>query len=472
MRKEVIRLESVSKLIDFELVFNNMSFSINENEALGIYGATYPEAMLLIDLLCGRSVPDQGNIYINGNLFSIKKPLTNGLSLIQVVYKESRIHKNLTVAENILLGHESSFFFKRKSINAQIRDYLDNVFLDNIYGSDSISNLSQKQRYLLEIARVFSLQPSLVIFDGIDNFSLSEINTYLKPIFKNLKLRGVSVLFFSDNIDILMALSDCTAVFFQGSCISVIEKGSFNSVNLKNTVYPNTEFQESDFHQRNCLLDVRHLYGPKYINNLSFKIYDGEILGIFSQDESYYTELFALLFAITTPKHGQILMEGEELTLSSPTDAIKHKISYCAHFTPEFYFSNMSLRDNILLSSYSRLSKFGFRNYRSEDYYYDKLTTLTAINQCHANSDFDLVSASIINKSYLARALSTQPRLLLLTNPFSKSLHETESDIIDTINILSQKNISIVIASNNLLKLKTTCHRIINLSSTLDREPL
>ena len=472
MYKEVVRLESVSKVVDFELVFNNLSFSIKKSEAFAIYSASYPEAMLLIDLLCGSEIPDKGRIYVNENIFSnLHHPLRNSLSLIQVIHKDSRMHENLTVAENILLGHEQRFFVDKKTSNAQVRECLDDAFLFDIDGSTSTASLNTKQKYLLEVARIFSMQPSLVILDGIDMFSPSEINKYFTEIFKKLKLRGTSIMFYSDDIDVIASLSDRAGVFSQGTCVSVMEHGHFPTSFLKEKLYPNIATQ-IDSDKPNCLFEAKHLYGPKYVRDLSFKIYAGEILGLFSQVEDTYNELFTMLYAVVQPKSGQMIMEGKAIHLKSPADAMKHKISYCMPFETQHYFSNLTLKDNVLLSSFAQLSKLGLRNRRTENYYYSKLSAGTFSEQYDKNSDIASISTTAINKSYFARAVSIQPKLLLLTNPYLKFLNETEYDILEAVNVLSKNNISVIIASNKLQKLKSTCHRVISISLNNDKEPL
>lgn len=463
MLKEIVRFESVNKSINNEPIFSSLSFSIYKGETISIYGASVQEIFTLTHLINGKLIPESGSIYINERAFKLKKPLKRGLDIVQTIYNVSRMHDNLTMAENIFLGHESSFFFNKKNVNYAAKEYLDEVFIYDIPPNTLTRDITDEQKSLLELARIFYLHPQLVIFNQADLFDYTMTHLDLDRIFKKLNKIGVSVLYFSNTIELASTIGNKIATFYLGTCTSMIDKATYPSQDILKNLMPNINYKFVDKNNFNIYFQIKNLTGKQYVHNISLDLKKGEILGLYSLNENRTTELFYMLCGYTPIKSGELLIYNNHLNIKNIKSALDYGIVFCPPFDSTFYFHNLNLKDNILLSSFHKLNKFGFRNKRLEKYYFTRLVNKTALEKYNNTDYLDNYFFNDINKAFLARSLGCNPKVLLINNPFFQISYETEFDIINTLKSLSDSGCSIIIASNNLHKLYETCHRVIPL---------
>ena len=463
MREEILRIEGLNKTIGNDRILNNISFSLFQGETLALLGANGAGKTSLINILGGRSQSDSGRIYYREKKVLLRNPFDAKTLGIYISSDKKRILDNLTVAENITLGRERSFFLGKHTCNKEAEQCLCDIGLANVAPSELAGNLSPSQKALVELASIYTARPSVLIIDEPSCFNSNMDFSNLKKVIRNINKSGIAVIYITHNIDNALNISDRIFILRSGVAAGTFDKSYCTKELLISVMVqsePNKYFIKENI-PHNPALCIKHLYS-KLLKDISFEVNRGEILGIAGSSGSGKTELLEVLFGLRSYLSGNIILNGKTLKLSCPADAVSNGITYAPEDIMTFgTILDMSVRENISLSSLKRVSSLGWVNLRSERIFVN--TMLSAVGQTHINQERSSseLSGGALQKMLIARCLSTKPAFLLLDEP-TKSIDMTNrKTLMAGLRNATKDGLTVIIASSDITELIQICDRLL-----------
>ncbi|MBW9172678.1 sugar ABC transporter ATP-binding protein [Clostridium estertheticum] len=329
-----IELKGVSKIFPGVIAIDNMDIDVYPGEILGLVGENGAGKSTLIKLLTGAHRHDLGEILVEGKEANINGP-KQAMSLgITAIYQELNIVKDLSVAENVFLGRE----LKNKGIPLlNIKEMATkSVELLNELGQKIdpkmiISKLGMGQQQMVEIAKALSVKTKLLIMDEpTSSLSSKEVKELLRTI-KELKQKGIAVIFISHRLDEIMEVCDRVTIMRDGKKVKTlpIEDVTVEELirlmvgrDLKNQ-FPKFESKIGEE-----ALKIENYTRDNVFDNVSFTVHKGEILGLSGLVGAGRTEVARAIFGIDMKNKGTTYINGKKVNIRSPKEAMKQGIAF------------------------------------------------------------------------------------------------------------------------------------------------
>lgn len=468
--KPVVKLVNISKSFPGVQALDRVSFEIYPGEIVAVVGENGAGKTTLMNILAGVHQPDEGCIEFMGEKTVIENPNFSQKLGINVVYQEMSTCPNLSIAENILLnelGNKPNLSpVNTKENNKKAGNILSQFGLTIGDLNTPVGNLSIAHQQLVEIAKAVSTNAKIIIFDEPTSALTEEDNKRLYKIIKDLKVKGVSILYVSHRFGEVIALADKIVVLRDGKYVDTLDpkKASIDQLIEKvagraiDDLYKNKAEKSAS---RNIRLEVNGLSLNSKMQNLSFHVYNGELLGIAGLPDSGKDELAECLYGLRRYE-GEISIDGKPVALKTPTDAICNGISYIpANRREAGAILSMNARDNIAAASLSSLSTAGFiQKHQTQevaktfiDQFRIKVSSLLQI--------MSTISGGNQQKIILSRCLATKPKILVLHEPTRGIDVGAKAEIYNILGELAKDGVSIVIISSELAELMSQCNRIL-----------
>lgn len=329
--KEILRLENVSKTFPGVQALKNIDFDLREGEVHCLCGENGAGKSTLIKILSGAHAPDHGgHIYFDGKQVNLTPHYAMSLG-IQTIYQEHIVFPHLSIAENIFAGSEinkKGLVQKAQMIEktAEVLDYLQ-------CGMDPtmiVGDLSSGDKKMVEIAKGLLFQRKVIILDEpTASFSVSDID-HLLEIVRVIKNKGIGIIYISHHLDEVFKIADRITVIRDGEKVS-----TYNSENIdEQTLIKDMVGRDaSTFYKRervplgNIVFEAKNISGNG-VKNVSFQLYEGEILGVAGMVGSGRSELMNILFGAAPIHSGEIYIKGKKANLKNPADAIRKKMCF------------------------------------------------------------------------------------------------------------------------------------------------
>ncbi|MBK5243514.1 MAG: ABC transporter ATP-binding protein [Eubacteriaceae bacterium] len=468
----VVKMENITKVFGQVKALDHVEFSLKKGEIHAILGENGAGKSSLMNVLNGIYVPDQGRIEVKGKTVTIHSPkdaLELGIGMLPQHYKLVDVFSAL---ENVAAGSRKTTPFLNKK---KILDEMGKLI--NQLGMDIDPN---KKVYAMSVAEKQSLEIFKVLYRGADILILDEPTAVLTPqeiknlfqIIRKMVEVGCSVIIITHKLDEVMEISDRITIMRKGTTIETVNKKDTNSEALAGMMVGdvmelNVPWVEVTRGEK-CL-EVKNITAidknkVPVINNISFDLYAGEILGVAGIAGSGQKELCEGIAGLYPIKSGEIIFDHTNIIGKTPEDINKMGISLS--FVPEDRLgmglvSSMDIIDNVLLKDYKNTKGMGISRVISRGKakaLVEKLNVSTPAIENHAVS---LLSGGNIQKVLLGREIELEPRLML-TAYATRGLDVRSSQIIyDLLNIEKKKMIPILYIGEDLDVLMSLCDRIV-----------
>ena len=334
MAQPFIELKGVSKIFPGVIAIDNIDIDVYPGEILGLVGENGAGKSTLIKLLTGAHRSDLGQILVEGKEVYIQGPKEAMRLGITAIYQELNIVRELSVAENVYLGRE----LKNKGIPLiNIKEMIrksGELLMElgqKIDPKIAISKLGMGQQQMVEIAKALSVQTKLLIMDEpTSSLSSKEVKELLRTI-KELKQKGISIIFISHRLDEIMEVCDRVTVMRDGRKVTTlpIEEVTLEKLirlmvgrDLKNQ-FPKVESKVGEE-----ALRIENYTSNNVFNNVSFKVHKGEILGLSGLVGAGRTEVARAIFGVDMKNKGRTYINGKEVNIKSPKDAMAHGLAF------------------------------------------------------------------------------------------------------------------------------------------------
>ncbi len=421
-QKNILEMKKIVKKFPGVTALNQVDFSCREGEIHALIGENGAGKSTLIKLLSGASYPTSGEILFKGKPFHAGSPIEAMRKGIAIIYQELNLITNLNAYENIFLGREpkKGIVNDFKKMREEALAYLSYLNVE-INVDVPVGALSVAQQQMIEIAKALSMNAELLIMDEpTSSLTTAEIESLFK-VMRDLKEKGVTIIFISHHLDELFEISDRVTVLKDGEYIATKNIDELTEAQLINMmvgrelseIYPPKAEKIGD-----VVLEVRNLSSGSLLHNISFCVRQGEIVGISGLMGAGRTELAEAVFGVRKRSSGEIIIHGEKVRHVSPKQSLKAKMGFLTEDRKEEgLFLDMTVSENIVMSMLPKISKAAVISKKRE-----KEITSEFIQQLRIKtptSDTKVVNLSGGNqqKVVLAKWLACQSNIIILDEP-------------------------------------------------------
>ncbi len=457
MANTLLQLSNITKEFPGVLALNKVQLDIREGEVLALVGENGAGKSTLIKILTGALGGWSGEILWKGKPLDVHQPWEAQQAGISTIYQELTLCPDLSVAENVFLGREP----KKKSglidwakMNRMTREVLRQLKVD-VSPTAQVARLTVATQQLIEIARALTMNAQLIIMDEpTSSLSEHEVAT-LMQIVKDLRAKGVSILYISHKFDEIFEISDRISILRDGEYIGTMDTQGASmdevlSMMVGRTV--NIRFKERKSEIGEVVFSVENLTAAGVFENISFDLRRGEILGVSGLVGAGRTEMARAIFGIDRVDSGEMQILSKKCKMpKSPKEALKLGIG----FLPEDRKDQglvllMSIQANITMTSLAK-NKHNFAiKFKEErgtvDNYVDKLSIKTpSIEQLAQN-----LSGGNQQKVVIAKWLASESKILIFDEPTRGIDVGAKAEIYDLMNELVAQGYSIIMISSEL----------------------
>lgn len=464
----MLTFQSISKGFSGVQALQDVSFTVAAGSVHGLCGENGAGKSTLLKTLSGVHRPDSGSFQIDGRECQFKTAIDALDGGVAVIYQELNLVPEMSVAENIWLGHFSHKgpFVDFKELRAKTKESLARVGLQ-VDPSTRLGSLSIGQKQMVEIAKALTRNAKVIAFDEpTSSLSAREVET-LFGLINELKARGMAILYVSHRMDEITTLCDACTVLRDGKHIETF--ATMEGVDAKTIVNRMVgrelaaAMQESDRPVGESLLELRDVSGPGLAEPVSLNVRAGEIVGIFGLIGAGRTEL---LKAIYLGKKGEILIGGELVRRNGAVSSIQSGLVLCPEDRKhEGIVPMLGVAENLNLSIRRSLAKFKFWIATSAEKknaadFIAKLRIKTA----NPNTPISNLSGGNQQKVILARWLSERVRVILLDEPTRGIDVGSKAEIYEIVRDLAKTGIGVLFVSSELPEILALSDRVFVMS--------
>ena len=462
----VLETRELYKAFPGTIATNNVSFDVHRQEIHAIIGENGAGKSTLMKVLTGVYTKDTGTILIGGEEVRKNNPVVAKNLGIAQVYQQFEMMDELSVTENICLGDKG--FSKHglvqfKTMMRQTQELLDHYHIP-IDANAKVGTLSAAMKQFISIARVLYRKPRVIVFDEPTAvLSDSEVHI-LMDIIDSLKQEKVTIIYISHRMDEIFQLSDRITIMRDGAVITVLENKNLTKDNLISHMLGKTlgamYVTRGKIRSERYVLEVMGLTNDA-IKDVSFKLREGEILGIAGLVNSGRTETARAIMGADKLKSGTIKINGTPVKIKNPTDAVRHGL----FLAPEDRKKQAMvlcrpIRENISLSKLSSVTnRLGILNSKKEAETIDNLVRALKVKMDTIESPVQDLSGGNQQKIVIAKAITARPNILIFDEPTQGIDVGARAEIYGLLEKLRADGKSIILISSETEEIQGTCDR-------------
>jgi rhamnose transport system ATP-binding protein len=462
----VIELTEVSKRFGATQALDGVSVVLRRGEVRALVGENGAGKSTLVKILAGVHQPDSGTVALDGVPTLLRGPADARARGIAVVHQEPRLFPDLSVAENVFLGHAPTGRFgsiswrEMRRRSTRLFEELD-VRLD--VGAQ-VRGLSMADQQLIEIAKALSLDASTLILDEpTASLSLHEVGR-LFTIVRRLRDRGVAVLFVSHRLDEVFELCDQATILRDGRLVTSAPTSELTTADLIRhmvgravTLFPKAEVPLGDVR-----LKVEGLTRGSAFQDVSFDVRAGEILGLAGLVGAGRTEVARVLFGVDRRDGGTVALDGREVSFDNPSAAVRAGIAYVPEDRHlDGLVLDFPIASNVTLPILPRLFPRLLVHRETERRLTSTYTDDLRVRMTGVEQPVSALSGGNQQKVVLAKWLATEPRILILDEPTRGIDIGAKVEVHRIISDLAASGLAIILISSDLPEVLAMSDRII-----------
>ena len=456
MSENILELKGIRKSFSGVEVLHNVSFELRPGEVHALLGENGAGKSTLVKIITGVHQPDAGVILLNNEPVRFHDARESRQAGIAAIYQELSLFPDLDVAENIFVGRHPLTTGRRvdwRKLYSEAGKLLESLGV-KLNLKQKARALSIAQQQMVEIARAFSIKARILIMDEpTSSLTLHEVDDLFRLV-RRLRAEGAAIIFISHRLEELYSLADRVTVLRDGSYVDTrpmkeVTRNELIRMMVGRSI--NNLFPKQDVQIGDVVLKVEHLTRVGSFHDVSFELRRGEILGLAGLVGAGRTNVARAIFGVEPATGGRIEVDGQEVAITSPLQAIKLGLAY----VPEDrqlhgLIPTMPLTPNISLPMLPAYAQNGWLR--------DKLERKSAFGaaiqmEVRANNIWQLareLSGGNQQKVVLAKWLSTNPRILILDEPTRGIDVGTKAAVHGLMSKLAAEGLSILMISSEL----------------------
>ena len=468
MPDHYLHFDAITRTFPGVTALDRVSFGVAEASVHALLGENGAGKSTLLKILSGLYQPDSGTVFLDRKPQAVRSTAEAIRAGIAVIYQELQLVPEMSVAENLYLGHLPSrlgWVNRTRLLQDAMRQL--HVMGEDISPQAKVSSLPIAQRQMVEIAKALCRDAKIIAFDEpTSSLSSREVDA-LFAIIRKLRDQGRVIVYVSHRMEEVFEICDAATVLRDGKHVEsfpTMEGVTRDTLVSRMVGRPIGDvFQYTPRTQGGAALEVEGLTGPGLGEPATFSVARGEILGCFGLVGAGRTELLKLIYGATPAVTGTVRVGGVPVRIAGPASAVRSGIMFCPEDRKkEGTIPVRSVMENLNLSGRRHFSRLGFiiderREQRNAQTYVEKLDIKTpSLAQPMMN-----LSGGNQQKVILARWLGENIRVILLDEPTRGIDVGAKREIYATIYDLAERGIGVVMASSELPEVLGVCDRIL-----------
>lgn len=469
--KTLLTAEHIDKRFGITHAVNDVSLTIDAGEIRGLIGENGSGKSTFSQMLCGIYSIGGGTFTLDGQQIHPRNQVEANNVGIAIIVQEMGTLSGLTVAENIFLGHETPFMHfgikDTPAMNREAQRLLDEYGFGRIKAADMIDSYNFEDRKLVEIVKATYMKPKILVVDETTTALSQSGRLELYKIMDAIRADGRTVIFISHDLGEVLAHTDTISVLRDGDFIGTVQTSEMTEDQLKRLMVGReigSAYYRDDYGEKisdEVVLKVENVNVPGAIQNISFDLHRGEILGFGGLSECGMHEVGKAIFAASWDRTGRVrLADGTEI--NSISTAIKHSIAYASKDRDnESIIVNESIRNNIVLPSIDDLANHGLLNGKKLTQFAESNAENMQTKMQNVHQFVSDLSGGNKQKVVLARWLGKGSDILVLDSPTRGIDVRVKQAIYALMADLRKQGKSIIMISEEIPELLGMADRII-----------
>jgi ABC-type sugar transport system ATPase subunit len=466
----LLEMRSIYKSFAGVCALGGASLDLRAGEVLAVVGENGAGKSTLMKILGGAISPDAGEIRIDGRISTFASPIAAQQAGIAVIYQEFNLIGQLTVRENVFLGRETSRwgFLDRRGERRRARAVLERIGA-NIDPDARCGDLSVSQRQKVEIAKALATDARIVVMDEPTAALAGQEAEQLFAVVRNLKARGLGILYVSHRLEEIFSLADRVLVLRDGDRIDCQPMSNFTRRRLIELMVGRP--LEAEFPTRKAAigserLRVEGLTRGKAVQDVHFSVRSGEVVGLAGLAGSGRTETARLLFGADHADAGRVLVNDREVVVRNPRDAIRSGICLLTEDRQgQGLVLQHSVQHNFGLPNIRRFLRGPFIDRRAERVEYGQYAKRVKIRAASPDQLTSQLSGGNQQKLVLAKWLAQNADVVIFDEPTRGIDVGAKFEIYLLINELAAAGKAILMISSEISELLGMCDRIVVMQS-------
>ncbi|GEA31115.1 ABC transporter ATP-binding protein [Clostridium diolis] len=454
-----VELKKITKTFGSVIANEDVDLKVHSGEIHALLGENGAGKSTLMNMLSGIYNPDSGSIFIRGKQIQFKSPKESIEYGIGMVHQHFKLVERFTAKENIIAGNKGKFFTKNKEIDKNILDLCEKYNLQ-IELNKRVSEMSIAEKQMLEIIKVLYKGANILILDEPTAVLMPQEVSRLFNIVKRMKEQGCAVIIITHKLHEVMELCDKVSVLRKGKNIKTLNISDTNKNQLTELMVghkSDLKIDKVSSSRNEIIYDIKNIsvkssLGINVLDNISFSMKEGEILGVAGVAGSGQKELCEALFGLQKIENGNLIFKGKDITNKSPREVYKKGIKM--GLIPEDRLGmglvgSMGVADNLLLRNYYEQKGLIVKRDKLKDEAKNMIKELE-IKTPGIDHPVKQLSGGNIQKILLGREISISPDVLITSYPVRGLDIGATYQIYDLLNKEKEKGVSILFVGEDL----------------------
>lgn len=471
MIQESLELRGISKSFGGIRALNDINFKMTAGRVYGLAGENGAGKSTTMKIINGAYQPDEGQILLDGVPTHFSSPLDAQRAGIGMVYQELNMLPDLNVAENIFISHLSNSragYINWEHLHKQARELLETLEI-NVDTHTKLGDLRVAYQQLIAIVRALSRNCKVIILDEPTSALTDKDGVQVIKTVRKLKELGYIVIYISHKLQEVLDVTDEIIVFRNGVKIGNYESSTLDEPTLAELIAGRkleAKFPKKKFSRGEELLRFEHVSVEGRVNDISFTLHKGEILGIAGLLGAGKTEVAKALFGVFGHGHpkcsGDIYLKGKKLNSRSPGEAIRSKVGLVPEDRgQEGLITSMSIYDNMLMVSLGKISRFGWMNAKQGRKIADEMVQKLEIKCSHIDQPVNDLSGGNQQKVVLAKWIAMGAEIIIFDEPTRGIDVGAKVAFYELMNTLVESDVGVIIMSSELEEVKSMSDRLV-----------
>ena len=468
MADAILTMEEIEKSFPGVHALDHVHFDVRRGEVHALMGENGAGKSTLMKVLTGIYTKDYGTITYEGKEVSFNNTREAQDAGIVIVHQELNMIGDLTVAQNIFIGREFMKGFKidDKKMIEESKKLFNELKID-INPRDKMSDLTVGKQQMCEIAKAISHKAKVIIFDEPSAALTEKEIEDLFTIIRDLRAKGMAIVYISHRMDEIKVITDRVTVMRDGGYVGTLitkdcTKEDIINMMVGRVIYEDPKTESKVPKDAPVVLKVEHLNAGRMVQDVSFELRKGEILGFSGLMGAGRTETARALFGADPKTSGDIYINGEKVTINSPQDAVKHGIGYLSEDRKRYgIVVQKTITENSTMATLEKYMSGLFINKNEEkkvtEHYIQELATKTpSADQLVVN-----LSGGNQQKVVIAKWLVRDCDILIFDEPTRGIDVGAKNEIYKLMNKLASEGKSIIMISSEMTEILRMSDRIV-----------
>ena len=467
MNDIIVSMHDICKSFPGVKALDHVDFELRSGEVMALLGENGAGKSTLMKVLSGVYTRDSGDMEIQGKAYGNLTPKQAQAAGVAIIHQELNMCRHLTVAENMFLGREKvrGVVLNQREMEAEAAEVLGRLKID-ISPRTVVGDLPISKQQMVEIAKALSMDARILIMDEPTSALTAREIEDLFRIIRDLRASDHGIVYISHRLEELQHIVDRVTIMRDGQYIATMNFAD-TTIDQIITYMVGREIKEK-FPRVTCekgkkVFEVKNLNAGRMVRNVSFSLYEGEIVGFAGLMGAGRTETTRAIFGIDPKQSGQIFLDGREIAIHSPMDAIRQGVVLAPEDRKkDGLCTKLSIRHNIALPNLDLLcNRLGVVSHSKENAMCDRAVKNLQIKTPSVDVDAANLSGGNQQKVVVGKWLARDSRVVIFDEPTRGIDVAAKVEIYHLMNQLKQQGIAVMFVSSELPEVLGIADRVI-----------